>query len=84
MRQLLLLALLLALGYLVKALLFPRRRTPPATQQREDAAVTEDMVQDPFCHTYLPRSQAIRRKIRGQEYCFCSPGCLEKFLALRS
>jgi YHS domain-containing protein len=84
MRQLLFLALILALVYLVKTLLFPRRRTPYVTQKQEDAVVTEEMVQDPFCHTYLPRSQAVRRKIRGQEQYFCSPGCLEKFLALRS
>ena len=84
MRQLLFLALFLALVYLVKALLLPKRRPPHVSRKRDDTAVTEEMVQDPFCHTYLPRSQAIRRKIRGQEHYFCSPGCLEKFLALRS
>jgi YHS domain-containing protein len=84
MRQLLFLALLVALGYLVRALLLRRRHPPRAAQWQDDAVVTEDMVQDPMCHTYLPRSQAIRRKVRGQEHFFCSPGCLDKFLALRS
>jgi uncharacterized protein len=79
MRQLLFLALLVALGYLLSQLISPKRRMP-----RAPTDVTEEMVRDPYCHTYLPRSQAIRRKIRGQEHFFCSPGCLEKFLASRS
>lgn len=82
MRQLLILALILALIYFVKIWLFPKRQ-PPSVADR-DAAVTEEMVQDPVCRTYLPRSQAIRRRIRGQEHFFCSPGCVDKFLALRS
>jgi YHS domain-containing protein len=45
--------------------------------------VTEDLVRDPVCHLYLPRTEAIQRKIRGQEYFFCTPACLEKFLANR-
>jgi uncharacterized protein len=84
MRQLLILALVLALVYLVRALLFPKRRPPHGAERRTDAAVTEEMVQDPLCRTYLPRSQAIRRRIRGREHFFCSPGCADKFLALRS
>ncbi|HXH08503.1 MAG TPA: hypothetical protein VNP04_01830 [Alphaproteobacteria bacterium] len=84
MRQLLILALILALVYLVKVVLAPKRRSRPAADRRMDATVTEEMVQDPLCRTYLPRSQAIRRRIRGQEHFFCSPGCVDKFLALRS
>ena len=84
MRQIILLALMLALGYLVTHLLLPRRRISRAADGQPDTAVTEDMVQDPNCHTYLPRSQGLRRKIRGREYFFCSPGCLEKFLASHS
>jgi uncharacterized protein len=84
MRQLLVLALVVALVYLAKALLGPRRRRSSVGDGQAGGAVTEELVQDPYCHTYLPRSQAIRRKIRGQERFFCSPGCLDKFLALRS
>jgi YHS domain-containing protein len=84
MRQLLFLALFVALGYLLSQLIAPQRRMPRAPEPRQPTNVTEEMVQDPYCHIYLPRSQAIRRKIRGQEYFFCSPGCLEKFLASRA
>jgi uncharacterized protein len=84
MRQLLFLALLVALVYLLVQLISAKRRMPRASEPRAPTDVTEEMVRDPYCHTYLPRSQAIRRKIRGQEHFFCSPGCLEKFLARRS
>jgi uncharacterized protein len=84
MRQLLFLALIVALGYLISQLLFPKRRVPRQTGGRTPPAVTQEMVRDPVCHLYLPRSEAVRRKVRGREYFFCSPGCLDKFLATRS
>jgi uncharacterized protein len=84
MRQLLVIALLVALGYLISQLLWPKRRIPRQPERRGPTAVTEEMVRDPMCHLYLPRSEAIRHTIRGQEHFFCSPGCLDKFLALRS
>jgi YHS domain-containing protein len=84
MRQLLFLALLVALGYLLSQLIAAKRRMPRVPEPPAPTDVTEEMVRDPSCHIYLPRSQAIRRKIRRQEHFFCSPGCLEKFLASRS
>jgi len=84
MRQVLILALLVALGYVISRLLFPRRRIPSTTESQTPGMVFEEMVQDPFCHLYLPRAEAIRQSIRGQDYYFCSPGCLGKFLAAHS
>jgi YHS domain-containing protein len=84
MRPLLILALVVVLGYAISHLLFPRRRVSPMSRQQAPGTVAEEMVRDPFCHLYLPRSEAIRQSIRGQNYYFCSPGCVEKFLALRS
>jgi uncharacterized protein len=84
MRQLLFLALIVALGFLISSLLSPRRRVPRATRGQTPTVVTQEMVRDPVCHLYLPRTEAIRRKVRGQEHYFCSPGCLDKFLAIRS
>ena len=84
MRQVIFLAFLVALGFLLRQLLFPKRRASRPIDTRASQGVIEEMVQDPFCHTYLPPSQAIRRSIRSREYFFCSPGCLEKFLARHS
>jgi uncharacterized protein len=84
MRQLLFLVLIVALAYLISNLIFPQRRTPRGTPRQAQTVVTEDLVRDPVCQLYLPRSEAIRRTIRGQEHFFCSPGCLDKFLANRA
>jgi uncharacterized protein len=84
MRPLLFLALTLALGYLISQLLFPKRRVRPETGRQAPPAVAEEMVRDPVCQLYFPRVEAIRRRVQGREYFFCSPGCLDKFLVRRS
>jgi YHS domain-containing protein len=84
MRQLLFLALIVLLGYLISNLLSATRRSTRPSEQQAPTVITEEMVRDPVCQLYLPRSEAIRRRIRGQELFFCSPGCLDKFLATRS
>jgi uncharacterized protein len=84
MRQVVLLALLIALGYALTRFLFLRRRVPPTAEPQGPGTVIEEMVRDPLCHLYLPRSEAIRQSIRGQVYYFCGPGCLGKFLASQS
>jgi len=39
----------------------------------------EDLVEDPVCHTYVPLSQAFKKKISGMDYYFCSKQCSEKY-----
>lgn len=41
----------------------------------------EDLVQDPFCKTYVPKSHAIIREINGRQQYFCSRECCEKYLS---
>jgi YHS domain-containing protein len=50
----------------------PRTPAPPGE-------VLDIMVQDPNCGTYLPRGQAIRVRMDGQDYYFCSQKCREEF-----
>ena len=45
----------------------------------ESGGVIDEMVQDPFCKTYIPRRESVRRVIQGQDYFFCSIECAEKF-----
>jgi uncharacterized protein len=84
MRPLLFLVLTVALGYLISQLLFPKRRVRQETGRQAPTAVAEEMVRDPVCQLYLPRAEAIRRRVQGRKYFFCSPGCLDKFLVRRS
>ncbi len=39
----------------------------------------EDLVQDPFCHTHVPLSQAYQATIGGKTVYFCSRECFEKY-----
>jgi len=41
--------------------------------------VLDEMVQDPFCKVYIPKYEAIRKVIKGNEYFFCSKECATRF-----
>lgn len=38
-----------------------------------------EMVQDPVCRVYLPKTQAIRRAAGGEVHYFCSEACVQQF-----
>ena len=38
-----------------------------------------DMIQDPFCKTYVPLRDAKKRVIAGRKYYFCSNECADRF-----
>lgn len=48
---------------------------PRAPQPQEPEA----LVQDPVCGTFIPRKEALKAQKDGQEFFFCSEGCLKRF-----
>ena len=50
----------------------------PSRKEKADTGST-DMVEDPNCHTYIPKAEAVRRVIQGKELFFCSEKCAEEF-----
>jgi len=38
-----------------------------------------EMVQDPVCHVYVPKTTAIPQRVDRRIYYFCSRECVEKF-----
>ena len=42
-------------------------------------AASEELVEDPYCHAYVPVSQAFRTEINGKTLYFCSQKCLEQY-----
>jgi uncharacterized protein len=48
---------------------------------RSESLPSEELVQDPFCLTYVPIRNAFRRKVDGKDVFFCSPECAERFIA---
>jgi len=68
------------LGYLVFKKLgqsLGLRRPSPRPPGRPEA---EELVQDPVCQTFIPRREALKAVKDGQDYFFCSEGCLKRFL----
>jgi YHS domain-containing protein len=43
-------------------------------------AVQDVLVEDPVCHTYVPKEQAVRLHHDKKMYYFCSDTCCEKFI----
>ncbi len=78
MRLILLAILLYVLYKVVKGFLW---KGPAQFQDtsRGGGDVSE-MVQDPFCKTFVHVKDAQRRLIGGKEYFFCSTECADKFI----
>ncbi len=75
------------LFYVLYRLLFGTKkvtRSGPASSdgKKSGREVAQDiLVEDPECHTYIPKGQAIALKSKGQTYYFCSSRCRDAFAA---
>ncbi len=69
----LLLLLYTSLHWLVKEILTRRKRLDRQSEP-------EELVQDPCCQTYIPTGTAVRKRVAGRNYYFCSKDCVRKFL----
>ncbi len=78
MRLLIFLGLLILLYYLIKGWISPSkaRQMDPS---RGDWELESEMVKDPHCQTYIPKNSAIRARIDGRDYYFCSRQCVKRF-----
>jgi len=77
MIRLLLLVVLLVLlyailHYLIKDMFRQRRRLNRELEP-------EELAQDPYCQTYIPKRTAVRKRVAGKDYYFCSKDCVRKF-----
>lgn len=76
-RLILILALLVVLYFLLRQAVRGFKK-----QNLDDRGIPVDqdqMIEDPVCHTFVPRRIAVVEKIRGQTYCFCSKECAMTF-----
>ncbi len=79
-RLLALLALLWSGRHVVKQVasaLHPNQQNDADASKPPD--VGDDMVKDPICLTYIPKSLARHARHDGQDYYFCSDECAGKF-----
>ncbi|MFZ5798709.1 MAG: YHS domain-containing protein [Desulfobulbus sp.] len=49
-------------------------------KMQQDSKVQDVLVEDPVCHTLVPKNQAIRLRQDGTTYYFCSEACCDKFV----
>ena len=71
--------ILALLGYLLYRTVKGVFRSNKEIDRSVDGGVIDEMVQDPFCKTYIPRRDSVKRVIDGNEYHFCSDECASKF-----
>jgi YHS domain-containing protein len=83
-RVFLIIFLLVVLYFLLRQMF--RGVTGPTRDDRSISAdsaerdkVQDQMVEDPVCHTFVPRRIAVIEEMGGQTYCFCSKECALTF-----
>ncbi len=81
--KLVVIAVLLYIGYrlLISDWRGKKKKGSPA-DEGSDGPVADVLVEDPVCHKLVPRHQAIRLKVKGQENVmyFCSEECCNRFV----
>ncbi len=65
--------------WVVKQALSPPREKTPKPRATKDTG--EELVQDPLCKCYIPKSQAYYISLKGEKLYFCSEECYKKYLA---
>jgi YHS domain-containing protein len=78
-RFLLVLFVLYLLYRVTKGILRLANKKSDRSPERPPPLKGEDLVEDPYCHTYVPISDAYRETIEGQTMHFCSRECSEKY-----
>ena len=81
MRYLIIFALLYLCYYVFKKAILPALRTYKIFKKYRASPINKEkeMVQDPQCHTYIPKETTLRTIIDGEVYYFCSQECLDKY-----
>jgi len=72
--------LLLAVAVLVLTVLLPLLRRPLARGPRPPVALSDELVKDPVCQTYVVRSRAVRGRGATDAPYFCSEECARRYV----
>jgi YHS domain-containing protein len=61
------------LQFFIRDILFRNRKT-------DDRDEPEELVQDPYCQTYIPKRTALKKRVGGGVLYFCNQECMERYL----
>ena len=73
------LVIILGLAYLLYRVVRTMIMSPRDGPSDRGGGGVSSMVQDPFCKTYIPLRDAVKKVIGGETHYFCSEECLDKF-----
>ena len=59
--------------------IFKSIRASMGGKEKAAASLGEEMVKDPNCETYIPKADAIKKKVGGEALFFCSQKCLDEY-----
>ena len=76
MWRLIFFVILLGIIYWIVKQAFSAKKERPSRMDEP----SEELVQDPVCKCYIPRSQAFVGSVRGKKISFCSEDCYRKYL----
>ncbi len=81
LRLILFIILILILYYILHFLI---RDMPPLRKRMDRKSEPEELVEDPYCKTYIPKRSALKKRIAGKEYYFCDQECFKRYLQKES
>jgi len=71
--------LLLVVAIVVLTVVLPLLRRPALRTGRPPAILTDELVKDPVCQTYVVRSRAVRGRGGDSAPYFCSEECARRY-----
>ena len=77
LRFILLIILLLIFSYVLRLLIKDMLSFGKKANRRSEP---EELVQDPYCQTYIPIRSAIKKRINGRLFYFCNQECLKNYV----
>ena len=77
--RLVILGLLLYIGWRLLKDLGRRRESSDHSSPSGPEEIRDTLVEDPVCHTLIPKQQAIRMRRDKKTYYFCSEKCCDEF-----
>ncbi|MFH2122922.1 MAG: TRASH domain protein [Pseudomonadota bacterium] len=79
--KLVILAILFYILYRLLAGILQKKTETKPLDERSSSPVSDALVEDPICHTLVPKGQALRLQHENQIYYFCSEACCSRFIS---
>lgn len=79
--RIIVLAILIFILY--RLIIRPKKKKSPISRSKGENGghiERDTLVEDPVCHSYVPKKEAIRGIKEGKTYYFCSESCARTFL----